>query len=112
VLQVINLDHIKLVNNNSIFKTITTVGYVSQTLSLVGENDCYSSFSIYLNKLYILDTRSIHILKLQIWSQRIDDYVNELKFKEAVDQGLEMHNNKNIKALIVYLMMQNNEKIK
>ena len=99
-LQIISLDHIKLVYNSSIFKSLATGGYVSKALSLAGENACYSTFSNYLNQLYILGTRSIHAFKLQIWSHRIDDYINESKFEEAVDLGLEMHNNKNIKALI------------
>ena len=99
-LQVINLDQIKLVYNSSIFKSLATGGYVSKALSAAGENACYQTFTNYSNHLYILGMRSIHVFKLQIWSQRIDDYINESQFEEAVDLGLQMYNNNNIKALI------------
>jgi hypothetical protein len=99
-LQLINLDQIKLVYNNSIFKSLATGGYVSKALSAAGENACYQTFSTYLNQLYILGMRSIHVFRLQIWSQRIDDYINDAQFEEAVDLALDMYHNNNIRALI------------
>lgn len=98
-LQLINLDHVQLVYNNSSFKSLATGGYVSKAFALAGENACYQTFISYNNQLYLLGTRNIYIYQLQLWSIRIDDYINENQFEKALDLALDMFENR-IKGLI------------
>ncbi|KAG1714892.1 Vacuolar protein sorting-associated protein 8 [Nymphon striatum] len=83
-LEVVDLASVHLVYNSSHFKALSTGGNVSKAMALVGERACYESIKVYNGQLLILGTRSIHVMTIRSWNERIDYLANRNKFKECL----------------------------
>ncbi|XP_072048156.1 LOW QUALITY PROTEIN: vacuolar protein sorting-associated protein 8 homolog [Amphiura filiformis] len=83
-LEVIDLSDIGLVYSSSHFKSLATGGNVSKALALAGERACYQSIKTHKGQLLALGTKSLHVMTLRTWHERIDLLVKETKFKEAL----------------------------
>ncbi|XP_055378489.1 vacuolar protein sorting-associated protein 8 homolog [Condylostylus longicornis] len=86
-----NIDMAKagLVYGSAQFKGLATGGNVSPALALAGTHACYNSVLSKGTQLYILGARSLHIISIRNWSERITFLVNQQRWVEACELALE-----------------------
>nr|XP_006819234.1 PREDICTED: vacuolar protein sorting-associated protein 8 homolog [Saccoglossus kowalevskii] len=90
-LEVIDLVDVELVYGSSYFKSLATGGNVSKALALAGEHACYQSVVGYTGQLLLLGTKSIHVMTMRTWKERIDLLVKLVKFKDALMLALSFY---------------------
>ncbi|KAJ8019457.1 Vacuolar protein sorting-associated protein 8-like [Holothuria leucospilota] len=83
-LEVMDLMDIELVYGNSFFKSLATGGNVSEAMALAGERACYQSVETHKGQLLLLGTKSVHVMTLRPWKDRIQLLVKEGNFKGAL----------------------------
>ncbi|XP_072180793.1 vacuolar protein sorting-associated protein 8 homolog [Diadema setosum] len=83
-LEVIDLGDVELVYGSSHFKSLATGGNVSKALALAGERACYQSIATNKGQLIILGTKSIHVMNIRSWNQRLDVLLKSGKYKECL----------------------------
>uniref|UniRef100_A0A8B9K9F1 VPS8 subunit of CORVET complex n=1 Tax=Astyanax mexicanus TaxID=7994 RepID=A0A8B9K9F1_ASTMX len=81
-LEMLDLSEAQLVYNSSHFKSLATGGNVSQ--ALVGEKACYQSVCSYGGQIVYLGTKSVHVMTLRNWRERVDHLLKQEKFTEAL----------------------------
>ncbi|XP_069578670.1 vacuolar protein sorting-associated protein 8 homolog isoform X2 [Brachyistius frenatus] len=91
VLETLDLEQVQLVYNSRHFKSLATGGNVSQALALVGEKACYQSVSSYAGQIIYLGTKSAHIMALRNWRERIDCFLKQEHFVEALSLAWSFH---------------------
>uniref|UniRef100_A0AAQ5Y5R0 RING-type domain-containing protein n=1 Tax=Amphiprion ocellaris TaxID=80972 RepID=A0AAQ5Y5R0_AMPOC len=91
VLETLDLEQVQLVYNSRHFKSLATGGNVSQALALVGEKACYQSVSSYAGQIVYLGTKSAHIMTLRNWRERIDCWLKQEHFVEALSLAWSFH---------------------
>ncbi|XP_060716716.1 vacuolar protein sorting-associated protein 8 homolog isoform X1 [Tachysurus vachellii] len=90
-LETLDLAEVQLVYNSSHFKSLATGGNVSQALALVGEKACYQSVCSYGGQIVYLGTKSVHVMTLRNWRERIDHFLKQEKFTEALSLAWSFH---------------------
>ncbi|XP_062383512.1 vacuolar protein sorting-associated protein 8 homolog [Sardina pilchardus] len=90
-LETVDLAEVQLVYNSSHFKSLATGGNVSQALALVGEKACYQSVCSYGGQVVYLGTKSVHIMTLRNWRERVDHLLKQEKFVEALALAWSFH---------------------
>ncbi|XP_059408393.1 vacuolar protein sorting-associated protein 8 homolog [Carassius carassius] len=90
-LETVDLAELQLVYNSSHFKSLATGGNVSQALALVGEKTCYQSVCSYAGQIMYLGTKSVHIMTLRNWRERVDHLLKQEKFMEALSLAWSFH---------------------
>ncbi|XP_028835782.1 vacuolar protein sorting-associated protein 8 homolog isoform X2 [Denticeps clupeoides] len=90
-LEVLDLSEVQLVYNSSHFKSLATGGNVSQALALVGEKACYQSVCSNGGQIVYLGTKSVHIMTLRNWRERVDHLLKQEKFLEALSLAWSFH---------------------
>ncbi|GAA6093634.1 vacuolar protein sorting-associated protein 8 homolog isoform X4 [Tachysurus ichikawai] len=90
-LETLDLAEVQLVYNSSHFKSLATGGNVSQALALVGEKACYQSVCSYGGQIVYLGTKSVHVMTLRNWRERIDHLLKQEKFTEALSLAWSFH---------------------
>lgn len=90
-LETVDLAELQLVYNSSHFKSLATGGNVSQALALVGEKTCYQSVCGYAGQIMYLGTKSVHIMTLRNWRERVDHLLKQEKFMEALSLAWSFH---------------------
>ncbi|XP_030635850.1 vacuolar protein sorting-associated protein 8 homolog isoform X2 [Chanos chanos] len=93
LLETLDLAEVQLVYNSSHFKSLATGGNVSQALALVGEKACYQSVCSYGGQVIYLGTKSVHIMTLRNWRERVDHLLKQEKFMEALSLAWSFHEN-------------------
>ncbi|XP_069471841.1 vacuolar protein sorting-associated protein 8 homolog isoform X2 [Ambystoma mexicanum] len=83
-LETIEISEFQLVYNSSHFKSLATGGNVSQALALVGEKACYQSISSYGGQIFYLGTKSVHVMLLRNWRERVNHLLKQEYFTEAL----------------------------
>uniref|UniRef100_UPI0037E89112 vacuolar protein sorting-associated protein 8 homolog n=1 Tax=Semicossyphus pulcher TaxID=241346 RepID=UPI0037E89112 len=91
VLETLDLEQVQLVYNSRHFKSLATGGNVSQALALVGEKACYQSVSSYAGQIVYLGTKSVHIMALRNWRERIDCLLKQEHFVDALSLAWSFH---------------------
>ncbi|XP_028325050.1 vacuolar protein sorting-associated protein 8 homolog isoform X2 [Gouania willdenowi] len=91
VLETLDLEQVQLVYSSRHFKSLATGGNVSQALALVGEKACYQSVSAYGGQIIYLGTKSAHIMALRNWRERIDCFLKQEHFVEALSLAWSVH---------------------
>ncbi|XP_078620345.1 vacuolar protein sorting-associated protein 8 homolog isoform X1 [Branchiostoma floridae x Branchiostoma japonicum] len=86
-LEVIDISDVQLVYASSFFKSLATGGNVSKALALAGERACYNSVVSFSNQLLFLGTKSIHVMTIRTWMERIDLLVKQNKYIEALSMA-------------------------
>ncbi|XP_027196188.2 vacuolar protein sorting 8 [Dermatophagoides pteronyssinus] len=82
----IDLSHIELVYENAHFKSLANGGYVSQAMSQAGEHACNNSIYLRIlndesnrkkkkNQLYILGIRSMFVVTLRNWEEKVNHLI-------------------------------------
>ncbi|KAI7811514.1 vacuolar protein sorting-associated protein 8-like protein [Triplophysa rosa] len=90
-LEVVDMTELQLVYNSSYFKSLATGGNVSQALALVGERACFQSVSSYAGQIIYLGTKSVHIMTLRNWRERVDHLLKQEKCIEALSLAWSFH---------------------
>lgn len=90
-LEMLDLSEAQLVYNSSHFKSLATGGNVSQALALVGEKACYQSVCSYGGQIVYLGTKSVHVMTLRNWRERVDHLLKQEKFLEALSLAWSFH---------------------
>ncbi|XP_048866452.1 vacuolar protein sorting-associated protein 8 homolog isoform X1 [Brienomyrus brachyistius] len=90
-LENLDLSEVQLVYNSSHFKSLATGGNVSQALALVGERACYQSVCCYGTQVFYLGTKSVHMMTLRNWRERVDFLLQQEKFVEALSLAWSFH---------------------
>uniref|UniRef100_A0AAR2LBX3 Vacuolar protein sorting-associated protein 8 homolog n=1 Tax=Pygocentrus nattereri TaxID=42514 RepID=A0AAR2LBX3_PYGNA len=90
-LETLDLSDVQLVYNSSHFKSLATGGNVSQALALVGEKACYQSVCSYGGQIVYLGTKSVHVMTLRNWRERVDHLLKQEKFTEALSLAWSFH---------------------
>uniref|UniRef100_A0A8B9KF69 VPS8 subunit of CORVET complex n=1 Tax=Astyanax mexicanus TaxID=7994 RepID=A0A8B9KF69_ASTMX len=88
-LEMLDLSEAQLVYNSSHFKSLATGGNVSQ--ALVGEKACYQSVCSYGGQIVYLGTKSVHVMTLRNWRERVDHLLKQEKFTEALSLAWSFH---------------------
>uniref|UniRef100_A0A8C9T9N3 VPS8 subunit of CORVET complex n=1 Tax=Scleropages formosus TaxID=113540 RepID=A0A8C9T9N3_SCLFO len=90
-LETVDLSEVQLVYNSSHFKSLATGGNVSQALALVGEKACYQSVCCYSGQVVFLGTKSVHMMTLRNWRERVEHLLKQEKFVEALSLAWSFH---------------------
>ncbi|XP_053532387.1 vacuolar protein sorting-associated protein 8 homolog isoform X5 [Ictalurus punctatus] len=90
-LETLDLAEVQLVYNSSHFKSLATGGNVSQALALVGEKACYQSVCSYGGQIVYLGTKSVHVMTLRNWRERVDHLLKQEKYTEALSLAWSFH---------------------
>ncbi|XP_030829831.1 vacuolar protein sorting-associated protein 8 homolog [Strongylocentrotus purpuratus] len=98
-LEVIDLGDVELVYGSSHFKSLATGGNVSKALALAGERACYQSIATNKGQLIILGTKSIHVMSIRTWQQRLEVLLKAGKYKDCLRLASSYYNGK-AKAVI------------
>nr|XP_033800413.1 vacuolar protein sorting-associated protein 8 homolog isoform X1 [Geotrypetes seraphini] len=93
-LETMEISEVQLVYNSSHFKSLATGGNVSQALALVGEKACYQSICSYGGQIFYLGTKSVHVMLLRNWRERIDHLLKQECFTEALALAWSFHEGK------------------
>ncbi|XP_054940214.1 vacuolar protein sorting-associated protein 8 homolog isoform X1 [Physeter macrocephalus] len=93
-LETVEISEVQLVYNSSHFKSLATGGNVSQALALVGEKACYQSISIYGGQIFYLGTKSVYVMMLRSWRERVDHLLKQDCLTEALALAWSFHEGK------------------
>ncbi|XP_012585745.1 PREDICTED: vacuolar protein sorting-associated protein 8 homolog [Condylura cristata] len=93
-LETVEISEVQLVYNSSHFKSLATGGNVSQALALVGEKACYQSISSYGGQIFYLGTKSVYVMMLRSWRERVDHLLKQDCFTEALALAWSFHEGK------------------
>lgn len=101
-LEMIDIEEIGLVYNNAHFKGLATGGFVSPAMAAAGERACYYSIcasnSALSNTssahLLILGINSVHLFVIRTWTERIDLFLKENQYEEALSMALSFYEDK------------------
>ncbi|XP_019524513.1 PREDICTED: vacuolar protein sorting-associated protein 8 homolog isoform X1 [Hipposideros armiger] len=93
-LETVEISEVQLVYNSSHFKSLATGGNVSQALALVGEKACYQSISSYGGQIFYLGTKSVHVMMLRNWRERVDHLLKQDCLTEALALAWSFHEGK------------------
>uniref|UniRef100_A0A452TEW2 VPS8 subunit of CORVET complex n=1 Tax=Ursus maritimus TaxID=29073 RepID=A0A452TEW2_URSMA len=93
-LETVEISEVQLVYNSSHFKSLATGGNVSQALALVGEKACYQSISSYGGQIFYLGTKSVYVMMLRSWRERVDHLLKQDCLTEALALAWSFHEGK------------------
>uniref|UniRef100_A0A5F8G9M9 VPS8 subunit of CORVET complex n=1 Tax=Monodelphis domestica TaxID=13616 RepID=A0A5F8G9M9_MONDO len=93
-LETVEISEVQLVYNSSHFKSLATGGNVSQALALVGEKACYQSISSYGGQIFYLGTKSVYVMTLRNWRERVDHLLKQECLTEALSLAWSFHEGK------------------
>ncbi|XP_017489159.1 PREDICTED: vacuolar protein sorting-associated protein 8 homolog [Rhagoletis zephyria] len=88
-LECIDMANAGLVYGSAQFKGLATGGNVSPALALAGTHACYNSLMSRGTQLYILGARSLHMIAVRTWTERISYLVKNQRWQEACDLALD-----------------------
>lgn len=80
-----------LVYGSAQFKGLATGGNVSPALALAGSYACYNTVVSRGTQLYVLGARSMHMITVRTWSERISYLVKNQRWTEACDLAIECY---------------------
>ncbi|XP_064597923.1 vacuolar protein sorting-associated protein 8 homolog [Liolophura sinensis] len=90
-LEVIDISDVQLVYGSSHFKSLATGGNVSQALAYAGGQACYQSVVSYSGQLFLLGTKTVHVMSLRTWRERIDVLVKQNRYRDALALALSFY---------------------
>ena len=90
-LECLDLGIVKLVYGSSYFRSLATGGNVSKALNTASEYVCYHSVQVFNGQLLLLGTKSIHCLTIRSWKDRIDYFMKQNLYLEALELALSFY---------------------
>ncbi|KAJ7388710.1 Vacuolar protein sorting-associated protein 8 [Desmophyllum pertusum] len=90
-LEVLDLSSVQLVYSSSYFKSLSTGGNVSKALVAASEHSCYQTVVVFNGQQLLLGVKSVHVLTLRNWHDRIEVFVKQNNFLDALELALSFY---------------------
>ncbi|BES97835.1 vacuolar protein sorting 8 homolog (S. cerevisiae) [Nesidiocoris tenuis] len=90
-LESLDLSMIEIVYNSAAFKGLATGGNVSKAMALAGQRAVYSSVHSFGNQLLLIGSKTVHVISMRLWVERIDSFVKENRLDEALKLAMEFY---------------------
>ncbi|XP_014245908.1 vacuolar protein sorting-associated protein 8 homolog [Cimex lectularius] len=90
-LENLDLSIVELVYNSVAFKGLATGGNVSKAMALAGQRAVYNSIFSFGNQLLLLGVKTLHVISIRIWVERIDGLVRAQKFEDALKLAMDFY---------------------
>ncbi|XP_067145381.1 vacuolar protein sorting-associated protein 8 homolog isoform X3 [Centruroides vittatus] len=90
-LEVTDLAEVQLVYGSSHYKGLFTGGNVSKAMTVAGERACYHSLAAFGSQILLLGLKSVHVLTLRTWNERIDVLLKQKLYSEALALALSFY---------------------
>ncbi|RMX42196.1 hypothetical protein pdam_00017314 [Pocillopora damicornis] len=90
-LEVLDLSSVQLVYSSSYFKSLSTGGNVSKALVAASEHSCYQTVVVFNGQQLLLGVKSVHVLTLRNWRDRIEVFVKQNNFLDALELALSFY---------------------
>lgn len=88
----LDISEVGLVYGSAHFKALATGGQVSVAFAMAGERACYNSMVSRGNQLLILGMKSVHMLRLRSWDERLSFLSAQNRWAEALNLAAEEGN--------------------
>ncbi|XP_050447192.1 vacuolar protein sorting-associated protein 8 homolog isoform X2 [Cataglyphis hispanica] len=98
-LETLDMSRVGISYASSHFKGLSTGGNVSKAMALAGERACYNTVIVFGTQLLLLGTKSLHVICIRTWTERLQYLVMQKRFSEALALGLSFYQDKG-KAVI------------
>ncbi|XP_070163197.1 vacuolar protein sorting-associated protein 8 homolog isoform X5 [Polyergus mexicanus] len=98
-LETLDMSRVGISYASSHFKGLSTGGNVSKAMALAGERACYNTVIVFGTQLLLLGTKSLHVICIRTWTERLQHLVMQKRFSEALALGLSFYQDKG-KAVI------------
>ncbi|CAG0889726.1 unnamed protein product [Cyprideis torosa] len=92
--EILDLSSIEMIYGSSSFKGLATGGNVSPAMAMIGERACFYSIACVGNQLLFVGRRSVHVLAVRTWTERIDHLVANRHPKEAIALAMSFYQEK------------------
>ncbi|KAK9504557.1 hypothetical protein O3M35_010867 [Rhynocoris fuscipes] len=90
-LETLDLSIVDLVYNSSAFKGLATGGNVSKAMAMAGQRAVYNSIHSFGNQLLLLGNKTLHVISIRFWAERIDSLVREQRYEEALKLSMDFY---------------------
>lgn len=98
-LETLDMSRVGISYASSHFKGLSTGGNVSKAMALAGERACYNTVVVFGTQLLLLGTKSLHVICMRTWTERLQHLIMQKRYPEALALGLSFYQDKG-KAVI------------
>ncbi|XP_071579546.1 vacuolar protein sorting-associated protein 8 homolog [Temnothorax nylanderi] len=98
-LETLDMSRVGISYASSHFKGLSTGGNVSKAMALAGERACYNTVVVFGTQLLLLGIKSLHVICMRTWTERLQHLIMQKRFPEALALGLSFYQDKG-KAVI------------
>ncbi|KAG5327788.1 VPS8 protein, partial [Pseudoatta argentina] len=98
-LETLDMSRVGISYASSHFKGLSTGGNVSKAMALAGERACYNTVIVFGTQLLLLGIKSLHVICMRTWTERLQHLIAQKRFPEALALGLSFYQDKG-KAVI------------
>ncbi|XP_031846274.1 vacuolar protein sorting 8 [Nomia melanderi] len=93
-LETLDMSRVGISYASSHFKGLSTGGNVSKAMALAGERACYNTVVTFGTQLLLLGTKSLHVVCIRTWTERLRHLTMQRRFPEALALGLSFYQDK------------------
>nr|XP_034192046.1 vacuolar protein sorting-associated protein 8 homolog [Osmia lignaria] len=93
-LETLDMSRVRISYASSHFKGLSTGGNVSKAMALAGERACYNTVVTFGTQLLLLGTKSLHVVCIRTWTERLRHLTIQRRFPEALALGLSFYQDK------------------
>nr|XP_033321301.1 vacuolar protein sorting-associated protein 8 homolog [Megalopta genalis] len=93
-LETLDMSRVGISYASSHFKGLSTGGNVSKAMALAGERACYNTVVTFGTQLLFLGTKSLHVVCIRTWTERLRHLTMQKRFPEALALGLSFYQDK------------------
>ncbi|XP_076619382.1 vacuolar protein sorting 8 isoform X2 [Colletes latitarsis] len=93
-LETLDMSRVGISYASSHFKGLSTGGNVSKAMALAGERACYNTVVTFGTQLLLLGTKSLHVVCIRTWTERLRHLTMQKRFPEALALGFAFYQDK------------------
>lgn len=93
-LETLDMSRVGIAYASSHFKGLSTGGNVSKAMALAGERACYNTVVTFGTQLLLLGTKSLHVVCIRTWTERLRHLTMQRRYPEALALGLAFYRDK------------------
>ncbi|XP_054013291.1 vacuolar protein sorting-associated protein 8 homolog [Hylaeus anthracinus] len=93
-LETLDMSRVGISYASSHFKGLSTGGNVSKAMALAGERACYNTVVTFGTQLLLLGTKSLHVVCIRTWTERLRHLTMQRRFPEALALGFAFYQDK------------------
>ncbi|KAF6203449.1 hypothetical protein GE061_001780 [Apolygus lucorum] len=90
-LESLDLSMVEIVYNSAAFKGLATGGNVSKAMALAGQRAVYSSVHNFGNQLLLLGGKTVHVISIRLWAERIDSLIRENRYEDGLRLSMDFY---------------------